>query len=61
MNFSHFVARLLVVLALVELVISGDDVIENVNKNEVKNLKGKPIPKFDLLRMDANQDDVLHL
>lgn len=61
MKFSYFIAQLFFVLALVQLVISGDEVIENVNKNEVENLKGEPLSKLNLLRMEHNHDDILHL
>lgn len=59
MNFSSFFAQLLLLLALVQLVLSGDEVIENVNKKEVEDLKGKPLSS--LLRLQHNDDNVLHL
>ena len=63
MNFSYLFVQLFLVLALVQFAFCGDEVIENVNKNEVEDLKGKPINKnkLDLLRMGHNQDDLLHL
>lgn len=59
MNFSSFFAQLLLLLALVQFVLSGDEVIENVNKKEVEDLKGKPLSS--LLRLQHNDDNVLHL
>lgn len=61
MNFLYFIAQLFLVLALMPLVFSGDKVIENVNKNEVEDLKGKPLSKLSLLRRNHVDAGILHL
>lgn len=62
MKFLYFVTQLCLVLALVQLVMSGDKVVENVNENKVQNLGGTPYKdKLNLIRMDHNDDGILHL